>query len=188
MSKLETRPESVDYTWKIVLGGEGGVGKTTLLHRYISGEFKQDTTMTIGTSHQSVFVEKYGLKINCVFWDLGGQKRFDVLHPAYVGQATGAFICFDMSDVRTLEMVEKWIHLLRNHNSPFIPLILVGTKFDLVNDKVELDRQYKVADEIVQGYNLNAFIVTSSKLNFNIDSAIGYMIDYLAWQASQGNL
>jgi Ras-related protein Rab-5C len=180
--KTEAAPSHVDYAWKIILGGAGGVGKSTLIHRYIFKEFKEDMVMTIGCSHHSQYISKGDRTVNLIIWDLGGQKRFEILHPAYVGGAHAGYVLFDMSHLETLEESDKWINLIRKYNAPGIPVILVGTKCDLLASQSQLDGACTMASKIVADNGLAAFIVTSSKLNLNIDETIEYLIDYLLWK------
>ncbi|MHA1681988.1 MAG: Rab family GTPase [Promethearchaeota archaeon] len=171
----------VDHTWKIVLGGHGGVGKSTLLHRYFYKEFKDNTSMTVGCAFVSHNIELQGQVVQLVIWDLGGQERFDVLHPAYVGDATGAFIFFDMSDIDTLNGVNKWVDLIRKYNSEDIPMIIVGTKVDLIYDQEMLDYVYNIAEEKMRELNIDYISVTSSKTNYNVDETVNFLIDYILW-------
>jgi len=181
-SKSEAVPAHVDYAWKIILGGAGGVGKSTLIHRYIYQEFKEDMLMTIGCSHHSQYITRNDRSINLIIWDLGGQKRFEILHPAYVGGAAAGYVLFEMSSLETLEEIDKWIQLIRKNNAPGIPVLLVGTKFDLLKTQEQLDKVCDIANKKVSDQGLDAFIVTSSKLNLNIDATIDYMIDYMLWK------
>lgn len=172
-----------DYVFKLIVCGNGGVGKSTLLHRYFRGEFKENTSMTIGVSHMSEFIERNGSRVNLIIWDLGGQPRFDVLHPAYVSNSSGALLVFDMNAIDTLEQLDKWAELLRRYNGDAIPIILVGTKVDLIHDQQVLDHVYGVAARKMKELELKDICVTSAKMNYNIDETMSYLVDYLVWLA-----
>ncbi|MBD3186508.1 GTP-binding protein [Candidatus Bathyarchaeota archaeon] len=176
--------DNADFTWKILLGGHGGVGKTTLLYRYFFDEFKHDTSMTVGCDFTSRTIVRQEKSINLIIWDLGGQKRFDVLHPAYVGDATGAFIFFDMSSIETLDGVTKWVNLIRQYNGPSIPMILVGTKVDLIQDQEMLDTVYSLAENKMRELEIDYISVTSAKTNYNVDETLHFLIDYILWSKS----
>ncbi len=141
--------------------------------------------MTIGCSHLSEYVERQGKLVNLIIWDLSGQPRFEMLHPAYVGDAYGAFVFFDMSQVDTLEDVTKWVDLVRRFNTRPIPLIFVGTKVDLITDQATLDYVYKLAEQKMAELDVNYICVTSSKTNYNVKETLDFFVDYLIWQASQ---
>ena len=177
--------QNYDYIWKIIVGGAGGVGKTSLLHRYIHNEFKEDMKMTIGCQFHNQQLDRQSKRISMVMWDLGGQERFRFIQPQYVKGAAGAFVLFDLSDHSTFENVEdEWIPMIRDNTSPGIPIVLVGSKMDLVDEPTYQAMQVE-ARRIVEKNNLAAFTTVSSKWNVNVNETILYMVDFLIWQAFQ---
>jgi small GTP-binding protein len=175
--------DKINFRWKIVVVGPGGVGKSTMLHRYFYKQFIPDMIMTIGVSHMSHVIERHGKIVNLIIWDLSGQKRFEVLHPAYVGDATGAFVVFDMSQPDTLDDVNRWVDLIRKYNASNmnLPIVLVGTKVDLLADQTQLDAIYKKIEEKMAELELQYVCVTSSKTNYNVTETIDFLVDYILW-------
>lgn len=173
-----------DYIWKIIVGGQGGVGKTSLLHRYLHNEFLEDMKMTIGCQFHTQILHRQERHINLVMWDLGGQDRFRFVQGKYMRGAAGAFVLFDMSDDITFENVNHWIDLLRENASPNIPIVLTGTKMDLVDQETQ-DAIQEKANALVKEKGLMAYTATSSKWNINVDETILYLVDLLVWQAYQ---
>ncbi|QEE17063.1 GTP-binding protein [Promethearchaeum syntrophicum] len=157
---------------KIVILGEGGVGKTTLLHRTVSNIFVDSTKMTIGSDFFMKKIEKTDEKninhINLLLWDFAGQERFRFILKDYVRGAEGVVLCFDLARLPTLKRLYDWIDILKeggvwgNKNVKFF---LVGTKEDLVsNNSIAIS-----PDEIEQcknDFNIDYFIKTSA-LNSN---------------------
>jgi small GTP-binding protein len=181
----DVAPEKVMYRWKIVVCGPGGVGKTTLLHRYFYKTFLSDTVMTIGVVHMSHFIERHGKIINLIIWDLSGQKRFEVLHPAYIGDANGAFVVFDMSVPETLDEVNHWVELIRKYNSknPNMPIVIVGTKIDLL-DQSKLDEIYERIEQKMAELELQYVCATSSKTGVNVNETIDFLVDFILYSAN----
>ena len=174
-----------DYIWKIVVGGAGGVGKTSLLHRYIHNEFKEDMKMTIGCQFHTQQLERQNKRMSMVMWDLGGQERFRFVQGDYIRGAAGAFLLFDLSDHSTFEYIaSEWIPLVRANANPNIPIVLVGSKMDLV-DEATYQAMQAEAQALVEKYNLSAFTTVSSKWNVNVTETILYMVDFLIWQCFQ---
>ncbi|MHA1682216.1 MAG: Rab family GTPase [Promethearchaeota archaeon] len=173
-----------DYIWKLVIGGQGGVGKTTILHRYIHNEFIEDTKMTIGCQFHTQTLDRQGRKISLVMWDLGGQDRFRFIQGEYVKGAAAAFVLFDMSRFMTLEATREWIDMIRKNSSNGLPIVLVGTKLDLINQSEQVSINQS-AQELVQELGLTAYAATSSKLGLNVYETIHYMVDLLLWQSYQ---
>jgi len=80
---------------KVLTGGDGGVGKTTLLHRYVEGKFSSETKMTIGVEFFLKELMIDDQKVLLQLWDFGGQERFRFLLKSYVIGARGALLMFD---------------------------------------------------------------------------------------------
>ena len=156
---------SKSLVMKIITAGEGGVGKTTLLYRYKEGRFLEDTSMTSGVefSLKTLLIDKY--KMDLQIWDFGGQDRFRYMLPNYVVGALGALFMVDLSRIMTLDNIEEWVNLIRKNN-PRLPIILVGTKNDLV-EEIQIDDDY--AMEFKNKYEIFDFIKTSSKSGENVE-------------------
>ncbi|MFX0101441.1 MAG: Rab family GTPase [Candidatus Hodarchaeota archaeon] len=174
-----------DYIWKISVGGAGGVGKTTLLHRYMHNEFIEDTKLTIGVQMHTQSLNRQGRKISLVMWDLGGQERFRFIQDTYIKGSRAAFVCFDMSRYATFPQVKQWVDMIRKNSSPSIPIVLVGTKMDLVTDKEDLASINESANELVKELGLMCYCPTSSKWNTNVYETIHYLVDLLILDAYQ---
>jgi small GTP-binding protein len=168
-----------DFVWKIVMGGSGGVGKTTILYRYVTKEFVNDTKLTVGVQfHNIPYIERHKKKLAIILWDLGGQQRFRFIMPTYVKGAAGGFIVYDMSRFETLTDTQEWINLFKEVNGQDFPVVLVGTKYDLLSDD-EAKQIISDAEEVKNRDGYVAHVVTSAKLGYNVDETIQYMIDYL---------
>ncbi|MHA1311650.1 MAG: Rab family GTPase [Candidatus Helarchaeota archaeon] len=163
------------YVLKVVIAGEGSVGKTSLLMRFTKGIFIENTKMTIGVDFSAVKIRastSLGEKvITLQIWDFGGEERFRFILPGYVVGASGAILCFDLTKPSTLESLPEWIELIRS-KVPDIPIILVGTKSDLVEyRKVDHD----VAEQKVKEWGLSGYIEVSSKSGDNIGYVFGLL-------------
>ncbi len=165
---------------KIVIGGAGGVGKTTYLHRFIHNRFIADTTLTIGISFLTKNIQRNGQSMVLTLWDLGGQERFRFLQHTYVRGAQAGIVFFDMSCLTSTYQIKEWVDLFRNNNSTDIPIILGGTKLDCVSSG-ELDSIKEIAMEYVANLGLTCFIPTSAATGTNIEDLMYPIIDrYLA--------
>jgi len=110
-------------------------------------------------------------------WDFGGQDRFRFLLKKYVKGASGALLLFDLSNPVSIESADDWIKLVRMHNAN-LPIILVGTKYDLVNPKT-IDNN--LSNFLVAEFNLIANVKTSSKTGRNVEGVFDLLIrDLLA--------
>lgn len=153
------------FILKILTAGEGGVGKTTLLHRYVQGKFSAETKMTIGVEFFLKEVEISEQQCTLQLWDFGGQERFRFLLESYVLGAKGALLMFDLTRPMTLENLGQWVEIVRK-GDPNLPILFVGTKIDLVDD-IMVDDDY--AKTFMEDLNLFDFMKVSSKTGENVE-------------------
>lgn len=152
---------------KVITAGEGGVGKTTLLYRYIEGRFLADTRMTIGVEF---FLKELNIddkKILLQVWDFGGQEHFRPLLKNYAKGARGALLLFDLTRPSSLDRIEQWVNICRQEN-PDIPIIFLGTKLDL-RDEITIDDE--LALKLKEEYDFFDFLKISSKTGENVQLA-----------------
>ncbi|KKN44673.1 hypothetical protein LCGC14_0690830 [marine sediment metagenome] len=155
------------YILKILTAGEGGVGKTTLLTRYVEGKFSAETKMTIGVEFFLKETEIDDKQCTLQLWDFGGQERFRFLLESYVLGAKGALLMFDLTRYQTLENLEQWVKIVRK-GDPNLPILFLGTKIDLV-DEIMVDDEY--AHEFIEQFSLMGFMKISSKTGENVNDA-----------------
>ena len=150
---------------KILTSGEGGVGKTTLLHRYVEGKFAGDMKMTIGIQF---FLKEFMIDDrHCALqlWDFGGQERFRFTLKSYVLGAKGALLMFDLTRPSTLDNLGEWISIVRKPDNS-LPIILVGTKLDLI-DEIQIQDDH--AQSFLEKYDLFDYIKVSSLTGENVE-------------------
>ena len=152
---------------KIITAGDGGVGKTTLLYRYVEGRFLADTRMTLGVEFFIKEVRVGGRKINLQVWDFGGQEHFRPLLRNYAMGARGALLLFDLTRPSSLDKIEQWVNICRGDN-PEIPIIFLGTKLDLIN-LISVDDSYAL--RFKEEYNFFEYLKISSKTGENVKLA-----------------
>ncbi len=152
---------------KVITCGEGGVGKTTLLHRYIEGVFLADTRLTLGVEFFLKEIKIEDKKILLQIWDFGGQDHFRPLLKNYAKGARGALLLFDLTRPSSLNRIEQWVNICKQED-PDIPIIFLGTKLDL-KDQITID------DDIVlkfkEDYGFFDYLKISSKTGENIQFA-----------------
>ncbi len=152
------------FVLKILISGEGGVGKTTLLHRYINGKFSAETQMTKGVDFFLKHINVDGKNCALQLWDFGDQKRFRFLIDSYVRGAKGALLMFDLTRIITLNNVEQWVKIVRKYDQD-LPILFLGAKCDLINE-IEVDDKF--ANIFKDKYKLLDLIRVSSKTGENV--------------------
>ncbi|MHA1682176.1 MAG: Rab family GTPase [Promethearchaeota archaeon] len=170
-----------NYSFKIAFGGAGGVGKTTLLHQFMHNEFIPDMQLTIGVQFNSIIVNRNGMRVGLSLWDLGGQERFRFVQSMYMEGANAGFVFFDMSRLATLGQVGSWIEMFRENTYDELPIILVGTKIDLIPDLPQQQGIHGMANRVVNDYGLLGYTATSSKSLINVHEVMYYIVDLLIY-------
>ncbi len=131
-----------DFLFKIVVLGEGAVGKTAIVTRFSHGFFRTDYKTTIGSQFavknvEIVKSEREKVTVKLQIWDVAGQSRFQILRPMYYRGSSGGILVYDVTRRRTFIVLEEWLEELRKAIGKDIPLILVANKTDLPDRIVE---------------------------------------------------
>lgn len=116
---------------KVIIAGDGNVGKTSLIRRYCEEKFEQSRVATIGVDFQTKLVEIPSGTVKLSIWDMAGQDRFQVLREGFYRGALAAALVYDMSEPESLDHLPHW-HTEITKVVPRIPFLVVGNKLDLV--------------------------------------------------------
>ncbi|MFX0083183.1 MAG: GTP-binding protein [Candidatus Hodarchaeota archaeon] len=131
--------EEYDYLFKSIVVGDGGVGKTALTLRFSKGFFTEDYKMTIGVDFHvktiNIDSNQGPIRAKLQIWDTGGQERFSSIRPMYYRGSLGALLIFDLTNSASFEHLPQWIEEVRTNVKTEIPLLLVGNKSDLVDQR-----------------------------------------------------
>lgn len=117
---------------KIVIMGNSGVGKTSLLQRYTQNRFDpKNTTSTSGAFFVTKKVYVKGLKVRLQLWDTAGQERFRSMAPMYYRGANAALLLYDITNASTFQDIRGWLEELKKNCPPELIIYIVGSKADL---------------------------------------------------------
>ncbi|MFX1364245.1 MAG: GTP-binding protein [Promethearchaeota archaeon] len=150
--------------FKVVIIGDGGVGKSTMVQRLTTGQFIPQK-ITIGTdlAVKSIQIDN-DTEVNLQIWDFAGERRFRIFLPNYSRGATGCLLCYDITRQTSFDSLDEWFKIV-NDNADNPVFILVGEKLDLAD--IRRSVKYKDGEEFKNKYHLDYFFETSSKSGEN---------------------
>jgi Ras-related protein Rab-8A len=157
-----------DATFKIVIFGDAGCGKTTLTQRFLTNLFVSDSKMTIGVDFEVKSVDTEGKKVKLQIWDFGGEERFRFLLPTYVRGAKGGLFMYDITNYSSIAHIDDWLSVIRKEikAEDEFPIIVVGGKADLSSNR-EVTHQEGI--KIARSRGVDGFIECSSKTGENVE-------------------
>ena len=117
--------------YKIVVIGDGAVGKTSILESLLGRQFHSTYKLTIGANILTKEITFEDVLFKYQLWDLAGQTRFSIVRSSYYRGAHAAILCFDLNWPSSFESLPRWRNELKSHLGRSIPFILVGNKSDL---------------------------------------------------------
>jgi Ras-related protein Rab-7A len=156
--------------------GDGGVGKTSLKNRYLTGEFTDKYLTTLGVDFASHSLILDGKEIFIQIWDVAGQDIFSSIRSSYFQGAKGALIVFDVTRPETFEnLLEKWIRPFFNSLDDKPPIAVLGNKSDLTNErKLNHEPGLELVKKIKNEFELEndvPYFETSAKEGVNVNAA-----------------
>eukprot|EP00009_Paramoeba_aestuarina_P007899 CAMPEP_0201520624 /NCGR_PEP_ID=MMETSP0161_2-20130828/11999_1 /ASSEMBLY_ACC=CAM_ASM_000251 /TAXON_ID=180227 /ORGANISM="Neoparamoeba aestuarina, Strain SoJaBio B1-5/56/2" /LENGTH=219 /DNA_ID=CAMNT_0047919067 /DNA_START=15 /DNA_END=674 /DNA_ORIENTATION=- len=173
---------SGNLLFKILVVGEPGAGKTSIIKRYVHGIFTNHYKATIGVDFALKVInwdDKTVVRLQ--LWDIAGQERFGSMTRVYYKEAVGAFVVFDISRQETFEEVKKWkadidskVFLGKGN----IPVVLLANKVDLDRSEegFEANNQEKL-DKFCEEFGFLGWFATSAMKGVNIDKASKFLVE-----------
>jgi len=161
---------------KIIVAGEGAVGKTSLIRRYVYNDFI-DTKMTIGVAFASKVIAIGNQLIKLSIWDFAGETNFRFVLQRFCFGAAGALLVFDLTRFGSFYALPEWVELVRR-GAGEIPIILVGNKSDLAQ-RANLSFVKPEIEVFIRKFGLKEYIETSAREGTNIDQMFHLLLSYI---------
>jgi small GTP-binding protein len=157
-----------DYSLKIVVLGDSGVGKTCLLLRFVRDAWDSDSQPTLGVEFLAKIINTDKHRIQLQLWDTAGQELFRSITRGYYRGSAGALLMFDLTSRATFLNIERWLQDLREIARPDLTTILIGNKADLTEQReVPQDEARTYAET-----NHMAYFETSAKTGDNVTGSV----------------
>ncbi|KAI8067657.1 P-loop containing nucleoside triphosphate hydrolase protein [Gilbertella persicaria] len=173
-----------EYLYKILVVGDLGTGKTSIIRRYVHNIFSSNYKSTIGVDFALKVIQwENDLIVRLQLWDIAGQERFGNMTRVYYKEALGAIVVYDISRPQTFEGVTKWkndidtkVALPDAWGGGQIPVILMANKADLIQEGHGQHANPTELDQFCQDHGFIQWFETSAKDNSQIEEAARYLV------------
>lgn len=154
-----------DHLIKVLLVGDSGSGKSSLILRYDENKFTSNFMHTLGIDFKIKMINLDNKIIKLQIWDTAGQERYKTITKSFFRGSMAIILVYDTTNPTSFDNIRSWLLLIENNISNNVILVLVGSKTDLENQKIiTTEMGQALADE----YNMK-FYETSSKSGLNVN-------------------
>lgn len=173
-------PLQKEHLYKVLVIGDLGVGKTSVIRRYVHQTYSANYRATIGVDFALKVLNWRSGTVRLQLWDIAGQERFGNMTRVYYREAMGAFIVFDVTRPTTFEAVVKWKEdldsKLLQSNGQSVATVLLANKCDQGR---ELTSNGIKMDQFCRDHGFVGWFETSAKDNLNISEAADYLVQHI---------
>lgn len=169
---------------KIIVVGDMGTGKTSIIRKFVEGNFSEFYKITIGVDFANkIATMEDGSTVDIQLWDIAGQERFGNMTTVYYREAVGAIVVFDVMRSPTFDMTKVWKkdidEKVQTAEGKPVPTLLIGNKIDLINSVENWTSKKEEIEKYSQENNYLGYFETSAKDGTNLDDAIMFLVDYI---------
>jgi len=162
-----------DILSKVILIGDSGVGKSSLLYRYTDNDWNPHYIATIGVDFKVTTFERAGKVLKLQLWDTAGQERFKTITQSYYRGAHGVLIVYDVTNRESFQNVVQWLREVRALTPATVPVVLVANKCDLDSQRLVTAQEGRdLATELSCTY-----VEASAKSDVGVATAFHTLVD-----------
>jgi small GTP-binding protein len=154
-----------DYVFKIVMIGDSGVDKSSVLRRFVDNKFSEDHLSTVGIDFKVKTVVIRNIIIKLQIWDTAGYERFASIPNGYFKSADAIIVAYDIASIESFDNIDNWLVGV-NAQCKNIPTLLMGCNADIIDDRA-IDKE--LGESTANKYGCKFFEV-SAKTGMNIDN------------------
>lgn len=175
VNQISESDEFINY--KIILVGDSGVGKSSLLKRAVQRKFTDNYQATIGFEFLLLYYEINGIKIKLQIWDTCGQEMYRSLIQGFYRNTSLVLLLYAVNDQKSFDNLYEWLKDIKNNTEKEMPIFLIGNKSDLIDELKMVNKQ--TGNEFFEQNNLKYFNETSAKTGYNVDETFNEIAKYL---------
>ncbi len=159
---------NINKTFKIIIIGESGVGKSCLTLRATKNNYIENYTPTIGFENSSLFFKINENIIKFEIWDTCGQETYRSLIKSYYRNSSLVILVYSIDDEKSYNTLGSWIDNIKSFSEQNVKIFLVGNKIDISDENRKISKD--MGHKFYKDNNLNYFIETSAKNGYNINN------------------
>ena len=183
-NKNKDKPSEYQYIFKLILIGNSGVGKSSILQRYMNKTFEESYKCTIGVDFLMKSLEVKGKTVKLQLWDTAGQEKYKSMVSSYYRGANVALVVFDITSRSSFESLPLWIENYYKNGPEQKNIILIGNKKDMADQRQVTQEE---AEEFSETNNM-IYFETSAKEGDNVDYVFNFAAEkLLEFYGSQNN-
>ena len=161
---LKQDPGDYDLSFKLIVVGDSGVGKSCLTLKATKDNFDSIYSPTIGFEFMTFFIKIEDLCVKLQIWDTCGQEVYRSLISSFYHNSSLALLVYAIDEKNSFVHLDSWLNEIKTHGNPDINIFVIGNKVDLENKRV-ISRE--LAQDFVEKNNVKLFLETSAKTGFN---------------------
>jgi len=164
--------DEYDFLFKVILVGDAGVGKSSLLTHFVETGSEDPTTTTIGIDYKTKEITTRNKNVRLLIYDLSGQERFRSLGSLYYRACQGIIFVYDISKRETFDNIENWMSEVDRYVQPGTQKILIGMKNDLEGQR---EVQFSEGKEFAKRNGMRFFENSCRNPNQQIEEPFIYL-------------
>ena len=178
--KIAENKEEININFKIIIVGDSGVGKTSIVRRYMANEFVNNNSTTIVPAYAKKVLKLNGINFKIYIWDIPGQDKNPIVTRSFTLDTKGIIYCYEVNNANSKESLKSWEESLNScMDIKIIPKIIVENKCDLLGDENHYNEDLNMLKKTSKELGcLNCFRI--SALNgYNVNEAFNFLINEL---------
>ena len=141
-------PNNYDHLFRYIIVGDMAVGKSCLLLQFTDNKFRHQHELTIGVEFGGKTIEVGNKVVKIQIWDTAGQEKFRSISHSYIRNADAIILVYDVTNEETFDHVSTWMEAIQGLARQGLPVILVGNKIDMENErKISTEEGQKLAEK-----------------------------------------
>ena len=171
-------------SFKIVILGDSGVGKTAIISRLTDGYFDEDMTSTVGVEYRTHDIDTTVGTVRLNIWDTAGQEKFRSVVRSYFRNSVAAVLCFDCNNRKSFDGLDTWLNDLHTFGSPNAIVLLVSNKIDIAAERTVTQAE---AEDFAKRHGIE-YLETSAKDGSNIEEVFIRLAQSIVDAVNEGNI